>query len=232
MNKKGSYMKIIAVISQKGGSGKTTLALHLAVATAAAGKNTAIIDLDPQASATKWSDRREAELPVVISAHASRLPNEIQRIKDAGCEILFLDTAPHSDSAALEAAKIADVVLVPCRPAIMDMEAITNTLDLIRTKNAAIYVVMNATSAQGQEAEEAIEAIAQLDVSVCPIQLVNRVAFSRSIITGQTAQEIEPSGKAAKEISDLHAFMCAHMNKFNTKLEEKGNHVKQIRQRA
>ncbi|WP_295629082.1 ParA family partition ATPase [uncultured Nitrosomonas sp.] len=232
MNKKDSYMKIIAVISQKGGSGKTTLALHLAVATAAAGKNTAIIDLDPQASATKWSDRREAELPVVISAHASRLPNEIQRIKDAGCEILFLDTAPHSDSAALEAAKIADVVLVPCRPAIMDMEAITNTLDLIRTKNAAIYVVMNATSAQGQEAKEAIEAIAQLEVSVCPIQLVNRVAFSRSIITGQTAQEIEPSGKAAKEISDLHLFMCAHMNKCNTKSEEKGNHVKQIRQRA
>ena len=226
MNKEDSNMKIIAVISQKGGSGKTTLALHLAVASAVAGKDTAIIDLDPQASAAKWSDRREAELPVVISAHASRLPNEIQRIKNAGCEILFLDTAPHSDSAALEAARIADLVLVPCRPAIMDMEAITNTLDLIRTKNAVIHVVMNATAAQGQEAEEATEAIAQLDVSVCPIQLVNRIAFSRSIITGQTAQEIEPSGKAAKEISDLHTFMCAHMNKLIIEPKRKDNHVK------
>lgn len=222
-------MKIVAVISQKGGSGKTTLALHLAVASAVSGKDTAIIDLDPQASATKWSDRREAELPVVISAHASRLPNEIKRIKDAGCEILFLDTAPHSDSAALEAAKIADLVLVPCRPAIMDMEAISNTLDLIRAKNAAIFVVMNATAAQGQEAEEAIEAITQLDVSVCPIQIVSRVAFSRSIITGQTAQEYEPNGKAAKELSSLHAFMCAHLNNIIVEKKGNGNHGKQIR---
>ena len=132
-------MQIVAIISQKGGSGKTTLALHLAVASAAAGKNTAIIDLDPQASAAKWSDRRAEEIPVVLSAHASRLPNEIERVKNAGCEILILDTAPHSDSAALEAAKIADLVFVPCRPAILDMEAITNTLDLVRAKNAAVF---------------------------------------------------------------------------------------------
>ena len=203
-------MQTIAVISQKGGSGKTTLALHLAVACAAAGRNTAVIDLDPQASATKWSDRRDAELPVVLSAHASRLENEMQRVKDAGCEILFLDTAPHSDSAALQAAGLSDLVLVPCRPAILDMEAISNTLDLVRTKGAPVFVVMNAVAPQGHEAKEAAEAIAELDASVCPVQLVSRVAFSRSLITGQTAQEFDPQGKAAQEISKMHAFMCAN----------------------
>ena len=224
-------MQTIAVISQKGGSGKTTLALHLAVA-AAAGRDTAVIDLDPQASAAKWSDRREAELPVVLSAHASRLENEMQRVKDAGCEILFLDTAPHSDSAALQAAGLSDLVLVPCRPAILDMEAITNTLDLVRTKSAPVFVVMNAVAPQGHEAQEAAEAIAGLDATVCPVQLVSRVAFSRSLITGQTAQEFEPNGKAAQEIAKLYAFTCTHLNKFNT--DEKGDirHAEQIRKRA
>ena len=224
-------MQTIAVISQKGGSGKTTLALHLAVA-AAAGRDTAVIDLDPQASAAKWSDRREAELPVVLSAHASRLENEMQRVKDAGCEILFLDTAPHSDSAALQAAGLSDLVLVPCRPAILDMEAITNTLDFVRTKSAPVFVVMNAVAPQGHEAQEAAEAIAGLDATVCPVQLVSRVAFSRSLITGQTAQEFEPNGKAAQEIANLYAFTCTHLNKFNT--DEKGDirHAEQIRKRA
>lgn len=225
-------MQTIAVISQKGGSGKTTLALHLAVASQVAGRDTAVIDLDPQASAAKWSDRREAEVPVVLSAHASRLPNEIDRVQKAGCEILLLDTAPHSDSAALEATKFADLVLVPCRPAILDMEAISNTLDLVRASETPVYVVMNAVAPQGNEAQEAAEAIADLDASVCPVQLVSRVAFSRSLITGQTAQEFEPDGKAAQEVSKLHAFICAHSNSLI--IEQKGDieHVEQIRERA
>lgn len=224
-------MQIVAVISQKGGSGKTTLALHLAVA-AAAGKNTAIIDLDPQASAATWSDRREQELPVVLSAHASRLPQEIERVKGAGCELLILDTAPHSDAAALDAAKVADLVLVPCRPAILDMETISNTLDLVRAKGAPVFVVMNAVAPQGQEAQEAADAIAELDAPVCPIQLVSRVAFSRSLITGQTAQEFEPDSQAAQEMTKLYAFMCTHLNEFNT--DEKGDieDVQQVRERA
>ena len=205
-------MRVVSVISQKGGSGKTTLALHLAVASGLENRNTAVIDLDPQASAANWADRRSAELPVVLSAHASRLPHEMARVRDTGGEVLFLDTAPHSDSAALEAAKISDLILIPCRPAILDMEAITNTLHLVQTTGNPIFVVMNAVAPTGQEAHEAAEAIAGLDVEVCPVQLVNRIAFSRSLIAGQTAQEFEPSGKAAKETSRLHEFMCAHLH--------------------
>jgi len=205
-------MKTIAIISQKGGAGKTTLALHLATASVLAGRNTAIIDLDPQASAANWADRREEELPVVLSAHASRLPHEMKRVEEMGGDILIIDTAPHSDSAALEAAKVADLVLVPCRPAILDIEAITNTLDLVKTTGTPIVVVMNAVAPQGSEASEAAEAIAALEVDVCPVQLRQRVAFSRALITGQTVQEFEPDGKAAQEASELHAFTCAHLN--------------------
>jgi chromosome partitioning protein len=137
------------------------------------------------------------------------------RVEESGGEVLILDTAPHSDSAALEAAKAANLVLVPCRPAILDIEAITSTLDLIGTTKTPAFVVMNAVAAQGREAEEAAEAIAALNVPVCPVQLVNRVAFSRALIDGQCAQEYEPDGKAAQEIEKLHTFMCAHIQSFN-----------------
>ena len=208
-------MKTVAIISQKGGSGKTTIALHLSVASSSAGKNTAIIDLDPQASATKWSDRRldMSEVPVVLSVHATRLKNEMARVKSTGGEMLYLDTAPHSDSAALEAAKAADLILIPCRPAILDLEAISNTLDLISTTGKPTYVVMNAVPAQSNEWKEAADAIAALDVEVCPARLVHRIAFSRSLINGQTAQEFEPNGKASEEIKHLHEFVCAHVHK-------------------
>ena len=126
-------MKSLSIINQKGGAGKTTLALHLAVAWNMVNRNKAVLDLDPQASATKWSDRRDSELPVALSAHASRLDHEMKRIKQMGGEVLVLDTAPRLDSAALKAAKVSDLVIVPCRPAIFDLEAVTNTLDPVRT---------------------------------------------------------------------------------------------------
>ena len=212
-------MKTIAIISQKGGAGKTTLALHLATSSALAGKNTAIIDLDPQASAANWGDRRQAELPVVLSAHASRLAHEIRRVEDMEGDLLIIDTAPHSDSAALEAAKAADLILVPCRPAILDIEAISNTLDLVKTTGTPIFVVMNAVAPQGSEAAEAAEAIAGLGVGMCPVELHQRVAFSRALITGQSAEEFEPGGKAAREAAQLHAFVCEHLNTTTRELE-------------
>lgn len=201
-------MKTIAIISQKGGSGKTTLALHLAVASAAAGRNTAVIDLDPQASAANWSDRRSAELPVVLSAHARRLPQEIRRVRETGGEMLYLDTAPHSDSAALEAAAAADLVLIPCRPAILDLEAISNTLAFLSTTAKPVAVVLNAVAPAGQDAAHAEQALAAHQVQTSPARLGRRIAFARALITGQTAQEFEPDGKAAREIELLHTFVC------------------------
>lgn len=225
-------MRVVSVLSQKGGSGKTTLALHLAVASSRENRNTAVIDLDPQASAAKWADRRAAEVPVVLSAHASRLSHEMARVRDTGGEMLFLDTAPHSDSVTLAAAKVSDLILIPCRPAILDMEAITNTLELVRTTGNPVVVVMNAVAPKGREADEASEAVATLDVEVCPVQLVNRIAFSRSLIAGQTAQEFEPDGKAAQEASRLHTFMCAHMERYNLEPERATEHVEQVRSSA
>ncbi len=200
-------MKTVAVISQKGGAGKTTLTLHLAVASALSGQNTAVIDLDPQASAANWGDRRDTEVPVVLSAHASRLRREVTRVAIIGGEMLYLDTAPHSDGSALEAAKLADLVLIPCRPAILDLEALNNSLAFIRTAHKPICVVLNAIAPIGHDADQAVEALKGLGVEICPVRLGHRVAFARSLISGQVAQEFDPKGKAAGELDRLHQFV-------------------------
>ena len=204
-------MNTIAIISQKGGAGKTTVALHLAVSSTRAGRNTAIIDLDPQASAASWRDRREAALPVVLSAHASRLTPEIARVRQTEGDMLYLDTAPHDNDATLKVADAADLVLIPCRTAIMDLEAIQSTLRLVRTTGTPTFVVLNAVAPAGHDADHAAVTLTDLAIEVCPVRLGQRVALARALITGQAAQEIEPNGKAATEIEQLHDFITAHL---------------------
>jgi len=211
-------MKTIAILSQKGGAGKTTLAIHLAVAAAQEALNTLIVDLDPQASAAKWGDRREAELPLVLSSHASRLDAVLKNARNNEGHLAILDTAPNSDSITLQAARAADFVLIPCRPAILDLEAIASTLDLVRTTKTPAVVVLNAVAPVGTEAQEAAEAITELDTEVCPVRLVSRVAFSRALISGQAAQEIEPAGNAAQEVLSLHTFIYERVHMFEMKV--------------
>ena len=142
-------MKSIAILSQKGGTGKTTMSLHLGVEAARANYLTAVIDLDPQASATEWGDSREAEIPPVVSAQASRLAQVMKTAEDQGVDIVFIDTAPLSETTALAAARAADLILVPCRPAILDLRAIKSTRDLVKLADKPAYVVLNAVPPRG-----------------------------------------------------------------------------------
>ena len=106
-------MKTLAILSRKGGTGKTTIAVHLAVAAEQAGYTTALIDLDPQASAVSWSDKREVDTPVVISAHSSRLTDLLKKAEDSSVDIAIIDTAAHAKTSALTAARVATITLVP-----------------------------------------------------------------------------------------------------------------------
>lgn len=202
-------MRTIALINQKGGCGKTTVALHLATAFQAAGSDTLIIDLDPQASAAEWHDARQQPLPHVESVQPARLVKVIEHAREIGTEILVLDTAPHSEAAALEAARAADLVLVPCQPSIMDLRAMSKTVDLLKLVKVPAVAILNGVQPHGTIADEAAETIENhLSLPVCPVRLGSRVAFNRCLITGQAAQEVEPKGKAAQEIEQLYMWTC------------------------
>ena len=201
-------MKTVAIVSQKGGSGKTTLAVHLATAATAAGHTAAVIDLDPQATATSWGDDRTANGPEVISGQAVRLPALIQTARENGATFLVLDTAPNADQAASLAARSADLVLIPCRPARFDLEAIETTLLLTRAAGKPAYVVLNAVPPRGELGREATDGLTDRGAQIAPHQLGHRAAFAHGVIDGRTAQEFEPQGKAAREIQALYTWLC------------------------
>jgi chromosome partitioning protein len=200
-------MQVIALVNQKGGVGKTTLALHLATAFAAAGRNTLVLDLDPQASAAEWKDARAAETPPVMAVPAARLGKVLEETMKIDTEVLILDTAPHSEGTALTAARSADLILVPCQPSIMDLRALRKTAELLQHVKKPTYVVLNGVAPQGVVADEAAKAITeQYKLPVAPIRLGDRVAYNRCLIAGATAQEYEPEGKAAEELMQLYKW--------------------------
>lgn len=206
-------MQTIALIAQKGGVGKTTLAIHLATAFAATGKNTLLLDLDPQASAAEWKDHRADEAPAVLSIQPSRLVKVLEEAKSMGADVVILDTAPHSESTALEAAKAADLILVPCQPTIMDLRAMSKTVDLLKLVGKAAFAVLNSVPHQGTGGQEAAEAIAStFGLQVAQPSFGDRVAFSRCMISGQAAQEVEPQGKAATEVNALFDWVVAQLH--------------------
>jgi chromosome partitioning protein len=204
-------MKTLAVISQKGGVGKTTLATALAVAAEADGKSVAIFDLDPQASASFWKDTREASSPSVVALPASRLQHVLKAASDEGCDLAIIDAPPAAKDVAFEAMQYADFILIPTKPAVLDLMATTKTLELVRRYDKPSAVVLTFCPTQGKEITDTEEAIKQMGAELAPVRIHNRVAFARAQQTGLTAQEFEPDGKATEEIKRLYAYMCIHL---------------------
>lgn len=206
-------MRTIAIINQKGGSGKSTIAVHLATAFQMHGTDALVLDLDPQASATEWHDARADKLPHVESIQPARLGKVVEHAREIGTGALILDTAPHAEATALDAARAADLVLVPCRPSIMDLRAMRKTAELLKLVKVPAFAVLNGVPPIGTVADEAAEMITDsLGLAVCPMRLGDRVAFDRCIISGQTAQETEPQGKAAAEVGKLYEWTCAQLS--------------------
>jgi len=205
-------MKTVAILSQKGGSGKTTLALHLAVAAERAGQVAAVIDLDPQASAAGWKDSRQAETPVVVSMPAARLTQALEAARGAGADLALIDSAPHAGDVALAAAEAADFVLIPCRAGILDLRAIGATARVAKLAGKAAWVVLNAMTPNAPKLlADARAAVGVHGLDVAPVTLQQRAAFAHALTAGKTAGEYEPNGKAAEEITQLYQWLCQEL---------------------
>ena len=199
-------MKTSAIISHKGGSGKTTIAVHMAVCAIRQGYHTAIIDIDPQGSAFDWYLSRETQNELnAVQAQAGQLAALVKQAKAGEADLVIVDTAPHSDSAAAVAAQLADFILMPCRPSRFDLKAIGSTSAIARLAKTPAAAIINAAP-RGKLAEEAKEALQQQGIEVFDSVLQQRAAYTHAVIDGRSVHEYEPEGKAAAEIDAL--FDC------------------------
>ena len=206
-------MKTISILSQKGGAGKTTLAINLAGASEAAGQDAVIIDLDPQASAKAWSDRRDKENPVVISAQAAALSEVLTTAATHGADYAIIDTAPHSETAALTAGRAADLILIPCRPSYVDLKAIETTIDLVKlAKRPALFVLSCIRPGDKTLPDSAELHLSQYPIPVSPQRITQRAAVVHALTAGQAVTEFEPDGAATREVVELFRIASRHVN--------------------
>jgi chromosome partitioning protein len=197
----------IAVIMEKGGVGKTTIALNLAVAAIKKGQLAAVIDIDQQATASKWTDRRSEEKPWVVPTLTARLPAAINQAEAQGVEFLVIDTPPHSGHDAVEAARRSDAVLIPVEPHLFTLETLPKLADLLKLAgNPPALFVINKAATQGAEAENASAYIKKQGFSVCPVVLHLRAAHRHATNVGKVAAEYDPSSKAADEAIQLYMY--------------------------
>ena len=219
-------MKIIAVLAQKGGVGKTTTAIELAVAAHLAGLAVGIIDLDPQGTAAKWGDRRakreDDESPSVIGGQASRLAVLLDVARNNGTDRIVLDTPPHAETVALQAAKASDLILIPTRAGGFDLEAIQTTLEMAELAKKPAHVLINAVPTNRQHlGDKALAGLRERGIPVVPVMWMERAAFADLGTDDLAAPERDPVSKAAQEVKALLEWICSQVGLTASLLEGK-----------
>jgi chromosome partitioning protein len=183
-------MFTISVVGQKGGTGKTTVALGLAVAASLSGMVSAVIDVDPQATASNWKDRREAENPAVVSAQASRLKQTLETARSGGADFVVIDTAGRNDDSALNAARMSDMVLIPTRANVVEIETLRAVSDLIRIAGSppALVVLNGVHPAATKTVDEARKMVwSVFGLECAPVHLCHRQAYADAPMTSYSS---------------------------------------------
>jgi chromosome partitioning protein len=195
-------MKVISFVTQKGGSGKTTLCINCAIV-AASGRNrrAVIFDMDPQASAENWFQGREASEPQLIRVSASELPKAID-LAAGQFDFVFIDTPGRDEPAQASAIGKSDFCVIPCRPSPTDLQATPATVATIKRLGKPFAFVLTQTPARSFRISEAAAALAKLG-DVCSVTVVTRNAYQDAQGLGLGVVEFEPKGKAADETTRL-----------------------------
>ena len=196
-------MKTIVITSQKGGSGKTTLAASLSVAAEQAKDGpVVIIDTDPQNTLATWWNARDAETPQLAPVSLRELPEKIAALAAAGFAYCFIDTPPALTEQSRQVLKLADLVLIPTRPSPNDLWSLGATLDLVKQANAPFVFVLTQAKANARLTLQTVAALSDYG-PVLQAVVHDRVDYAASMTDGRTVLEINPSGAAALETEAL-----------------------------
>ncbi len=194
-------MKTIVIQSQKGGSGKTMLAAHLAVEAERTGEAAWLIDTDRQGTLTHWHERRQAETPQRLDVPIERIGAGLAKVAEQGADYCFIDCAPSLSEGNIALLDVADLVLIPVRPSPSDLWAVAETVSRVKDAGKAFVFVITQAKTQASITAQAVAALSQHGTVVQSF-VSDRVAYASAMTAGNTAPE-EAKGIAAKEIAAL-----------------------------
>ncbi len=205
-------MKVIVIANQKGGSGKSTVLVHLAAAAEYVGNGPVVFsDTDPQGTAADWFNQRkrgDVETPRYTPLVLAELDSKLAALKKAGASYLFIDTAPSLGAVNAELFARADVILVPLNPTPADLRALVKALPLIRKSGKSFYFVLARVRLKSNDGTAvALESLGL----VLPTRMHERVIYADTFAHGRTALDIDPSGIAAREVIDIWANLKEKM---------------------
>lgn len=200
-------MRVLAFASQKGGSGKTTLAGHVAVQAELAGAGPVVlIDTDPQGSLSDWWNERQAPVPAFAQTNVSRLLTDLDELRAQGFKLAVIDTPPAITMAIQSVVAVSELVVIPTRPSPHDLRAAGATVELVDRASKPLVFVVNAATPRARITSEAAIALSQHG-TVAPVTIHQRTDFAASMIDGRTVMELHPEGRSAKEITKLWLYL-------------------------
>jgi chromosome partitioning protein len=199
-------MRTIAFVTQKGGSGKSTLCINLSIAAQEAGRSVCILEMDRQATVSDWAENRESEGPEVAQVEATQLDAVIQRLQGSGYDYVFIDTPGVDSPGTHSAIRAADLCIIPCRPTPADLRAFKPTLAAIYRLEKRFAFVLNQTPPRSYRVRDAAEGLAVLGV-LPDVNIVLRNDYQDALGLGQGVTEFNPEGQAADEIRRLWTWV-------------------------
>ncbi len=206
-------MRVLALASQKGGSGKTTLSGHLAVQAHLAGAGPVVlIDIDPQGSLADWWNERVDGEPAFAQTTVARLSTDLETLRQQGFKLAVIDTPPAITMAIQSVIQVAELIVVPTRPSPHDLRAVGATVDLCERAGKPLIFVVNAATPKARITSEAAVALSQHG-TVAPVTLHQRTDFAASMIDGRTVMEVDPAGKSAGEVAALWSYVADRLEK-------------------
>lgn len=195
-------MKVFCFVTQKGGSGKTTLALNCAIAAMLDKSKVVIFDMDNQGTAEQWYQDREHDTPLLVKVQSNELEKALEGAKAKGFDVVFLDTAGRDDTGVKAAIRHSDFCVIPCRPTPADMKATPVTVETIRRLGKPAAFVVTQTLPRSYRIKEAMNGLSVLGM-VSPINIVTRNVYQDAQGAGLGVLEYEPEGKGAMEVKKL-----------------------------
>ena len=202
-------MKVLAVLAQKGGVGKSMLARSLAVQGLMDGFKTAVLDADPQGTVMAWGRRRKLGAPSIVSLGSQTIAEAVRDLAVRGADLVVIDTPPHSQPIISLAAAVADAAILVTGPFPEDLEQVGVAAGIVQSLGKPAGIVLNKTPPKSHALTLARAALTTFQLPICPTALVLLLSHPYASAEGLTAQEREPGSKAAAELAEVWAWIKA-----------------------